>query len=236
MITLNLLPDVKREFIKAQRARATWISISILVTIAVVGLTVLVALWVYGAQNIQKSVLTSAIKDNESKLQVKNIDGYLTIQNQLDNISVLHNQKNDFSRMLNFLPQLNPAKPDTIGMSSLDINAADSTMDFQGKAPNYKALTTFKDTLVNATVSYATDNQSQVTTVPLFTNVSVLSSALTDTDKGDKVVSFEVKANYAPPAFVYGNKSISLSVPNKNTTNSDTKTPVFSGSDKKGGQ
>ncbi|HET8689826.1 MAG TPA: hypothetical protein VFL81_00065 [Candidatus Saccharimonadales bacterium] len=236
MITLNLLPDVKKEFIKAQRARATWISVAILVTMAAVGVTVLVALWVYGAQNLQKSALTGAINDNEAKLKAKQVDQYMTIQNQLANISNLHKQKNDFSRLLDFLPQLNPAAPNSIGLSSLDIDSSNGTIDLQGKAPNYRALTTFKDTLTNAQVSYTTDGASEPTTTPLFTNLAVLSSALTEDQNGAKQVSFEIKANYEPAAFVYGNKNVNVSVPNKDTTNSASNVPVFSGNASKEAQ
>ncbi|HET7630366.1 MAG TPA: hypothetical protein VFK03_03250 [Candidatus Saccharimonadales bacterium] len=230
MITLNLLPDVKKEFLKAQRAKATWTSVSILVTIVAIGLTILVAAWVYGAQNVHKSVLTGSIKDNEQALKDKQIDKYLTIQNQLETISSLHNQKTDFSRLLGFLPNLNPAAPDTITLSSLSVDTEESTIDFQGDAPDYKALTIFKDTLVNATVSYREPGSDKPTSVPLFSNVSVISSSLADKAKGaGKIVTFEVKVNYEPNAFVYANKDVSVQVPNKDTTNSTINAPVFSG-------
>ncbi|HET6622846.1 MAG TPA: hypothetical protein VFG56_02845 [Candidatus Saccharimonadales bacterium] len=231
MITLNLLPDVKKEFLKAQRAKATWTSVSILVTIAAIGLTVLVAGWVYGAQNVHKSVLTNSIKENEQKLKDKKIDKYLTIQNQLATISDLHNQKNDFSRLFGFLPNLNPAVPDSIGLSSLTIDTEDETIDFQGDAPNYEALTTFKDTLLNAKVTYREPGSDKpIEAVPLFSNVVVINSALIDNSKGSgTVVSFEIKVNYETAAFVYANKDVQVEVPNKDTTNSTINAPVFSG-------
>lgn len=234
MITLNLLPDVKKEFLKAQRAKAMWTSVSILVTVGAVGLTVLVAAWVYGAQNVHKSVLTGSIKSNEQKLKDKQVDKYLTIQKQLSTISSLHSQKNDFSRLLGFLPSLNPAAPDTIGLTDLTVDTEAATIDFQGDAANYKSLTTFKDTLVNATVSYRLPGQDQATTGPLFSNVSVVSSALVDKEKGSgKIVSFEVKVNYEPNAFVYGNQDVKVQVPTKDTTNSTVNAPVFSGNQAK---
>lgn len=204
-----------------------WTSVSILVTVAAIGLTALVAVWVYGAQNVHKSVLTSSINSNEKKLQDKQIDKYLTIQNQLATLSGLHGQKNDFSRLLDFLPSLNPGG---LTISDLTVDAEASTIDFQGDVPTYKDLTTFKDTLVNATVSYQAPGGDTPTTGPLFSNVSVITSSLADKEKGTgKIVSFEIKANYEPNAFIYGNQNVKVQVPDKDTTNSTVNAPVFSG-------
>ena len=47
MIRLNLLPDVKLEYLHTKRVQARVISIATIVTIAVAGLVVLLGLWVF---------------------------------------------------------------------------------------------------------------------------------------------------------------------------------------------
>lgn len=227
MIILNLLPDIKREYVESRRARAKWISMSILVTIAAVGVTVLVALWVYGAQTIHKAALEGAIEENSAELAKKDLSKYLTIQNQLQHVSSLHKDKHDFSRLFAFLPNLNPAQPNNVKINNLRLSVEDATIQLQGEAPSYKALATFKDTLANADVVYTPEGSQDSQTDTLFTKVSVTRSSLSDSSAGGQVVSYQFELVYQPEAFVFSNKKVSVKVPNKETTNSAENVPVF---------
>jgi len=85
MIGINLLPDVKKEFLKAQRTRNTVISLSILIMFVAGGLTVFLALFVYVGQTTAINVVKGDIDTKQKTLGEKpEITKYLTIQNQLD--------------------------------------------------------------------------------------------------------------------------------------------------------
>lgn len=224
MIQLNLLPDVKKEFLRAQSARRKTIAISILVTIIAVGLTVVVAVYVYAIQNVIMYAQTQDIKGKSAQLSgIKDIDKYLTIQNQLAQLSDLHGQKDDFSRLLDFLPRLNPAAPQNIVLTNLDVSATEHTVTFKGRVADYGSLATFTDTLKNATFTYQTDGVIHDAT-NLFTAVKTDSAALdkTETSSG---VSFSVVATYDPAVFKQQNTAIQVTVPNKETTDSVVSSP-----------
>ena len=230
MIQLNLLPDVKKEYLRAQSARRKTITISILITIIAVGLTAVAAVYVYAVQNGIMYLQTQDIKGKASQLSsVKDIDKYLTIQNQLSQLSSLHGDKNDYSRLLDFLPRLNPAPPQNIVLSNLDVNDADTTITFKGRVSDYGALTTFKDTLTNASFTYQTDGQVQDAT-KLFSEVKVESATYEKTDQ-TAGVSFTLVVTYDPAVFKQSNADIQVTVPNKETTGSVVGTPqsIFGG-------
>lgn len=230
MIQLNLLPDVKKEFLRAQSARRKTIAVSIMVSIIAAGVTVALAIYVYAVQNAILFVQTNDIKDKASKLSaVKDIDKYLVIQNQLAQLSSLHGEKHNFSRLLGFLPQLNPAPPKNISLTDLTVSAKENTITFQGTVKDYGALTTFKDTLVNATLTYQHDGQAHDKT-KLFEDVTIETAGFQSTNQTPGV-TFTVVAKYDPEVFKQDNTGVAVSVPNKETTGSVIGSPqaIFGG-------
>ncbi len=229
MIQLNLLPDVKKEFLRAQSARRKTIAISILITIIAAGLTVLAVLYVYAVQNGIMYLQTQDIKSKSSTLSnVQDIDKYLTIQNQLAKLSDLHGGKNNFSRLVDFLPRLNPAPPQNIVLSNLDLDTSTTSITFKGKVGDYGALTTFKDTLTNATFTYVYDDKG-VDATKLFSEVKVDSALYEKTDSAAGV-TFSVTVVYDPAVFKQENTDVIVTVPNKETTGSVVGAPgIFGG-------
>ncbi len=235
MIRLNLIPDVKLEYLRIKRTHKQVISIASIVTIGAIGLVVLLAVWVYGGQTLHKNYLTSQIQTNERKLKaIPDIDKYLTLQNQLANLTTLHEGKNDFSRLLQYLPVLTPAAPHDVKFSQVELNASEevgNTLIFQGETKDYTGLSTFRDTLVNAQLK--ADNGVDE---KLFETVTVTTSAIAKSKSGTVVV-FRVETTYNPNAFVASVKNPSVSVPSKNTTQSVQASPdVFRESTVEGAQ
>lgn len=231
MIQLNLLPDVKKEFLRAESARRKTIAIAILVTIVALGLTVASAVFVYAVQNVIIYAQTQDIKGKSENLaKVQDINKYLTVQNQLKQLSSLHDDKNNFSRLLTFLPTLNPAPPQNVTLTNLEVVSEDTTIVFKGTVGDYGALTTFKDTLANAEYSYRSQDNGEPTTGKLFNEVTIESASYekTATRSG---VNFSIKVTYVPEVFKQANIGTTVTVPNKETTNSVTGSPqaIFGG-------
>lgn len=230
MIQLNLLPDLKRQFIEAQRARNRVISICIIVVIAVVGLTGLAAFYVYGVQNIQISLANSDIASKTKKLNdVSDINKYLTLQNQLSSLDTLHQNKNVYSRILDFLPTLNPSQPNSITLTSLQVFDTDKSITFNGTAPSFQAVTTFQQALTNAQASYVPAGATDPTTEPLFDTVTLQSSGL-GLVGGQSVVSFGIKVTFKPELLISSSSKLKVSVPNIANTSANGQTPIFGGS------
>lgn len=228
MIKLNLLPDVKLEYLRTKRMQAQVISIASIVTLAAIGLVVLLAVWVYGGQTLQKNHYTGEIKKHSTELKnIKDIDKYLTIQNQLANITALHDGKNDFSRLLTYLPTLNPSAPNNVTLTNVELitNELGNTLALQGEAKDYTALTTFRDTLLNAQLKYGDSEEK------LFESVNVAASSLEQSVKGPQIVVFRIDTVYNPNAFLSSVKNPNVTVPVKTTTQSAQSSPdVFGAS------
>lgn len=239
MITLNLLPDIKRQYIKAQRTQTRVISGAILLSILTGGAVILVAFWVYAVQGIYSSSLSGGIKEKAAKLTaVKDIDKYATVQNQLANISSLHAKKIVASRLFEVVPQLNPTAPNNVRISNLDFDTLTTTMTMDGLTDTFTGLETFRDTLKNAEISYLPVGANEAVKEPLFTPGSVMisSQSMGQDSDGKTVVAFKVTMVYNPKAFARDVNAVSVIVPTKDTTQSRQDTPgIFDAAEQPGG-
>ncbi|MGD8374048.1 MAG: hypothetical protein PVI21_04280 [Candidatus Woesebacteria bacterium] len=228
-IQLNLLPDVKKEYLKSQKNKAMVISGAILVTIASVAISVLLVIYVLVGQQLQMSIITGEIKDKTTELNnVQNLEKYLTIQNQLAALPGLHDGKGAYSRMFTFLPILNPSAPNNVKLSVFQLSAADSegAAYFTGTTATYESLNVFLDTLNNAEVTYTPQGSTQPTVAKMFTSAIVQSSSLASVNNVS-TVSFTIRAIYDPAVFDATNTDVTASVPNIVTTPSVTGSPLF---------
>lgn len=159
MIQLNLLPDVKLHFIKAQRQKRLIMSASIITTIAC---GVLFAFLVLTAQVVQKksiSDLTKDIKTSSADLtETEELDKILTVQNQLNTLPGLHDQKIVSSRLFGVLQQVTP-QPASI--SNLTIDFAANTMIIDGKADTLKTVNSFVDALKLSSITTANNPEKR---------------------------------------------------------------------------
>jgi hypothetical protein len=232
MIQLNLLPDIKKEFLRAQKARNTVVSASIVTIIVTVGLTVLAYLYVTFGQQLQISLADGNIDKKSKELHnIAEIDKYLTLQNQLKALPTLHDSKTNYSRIFEYLPQLNPGAPYSINLLTLQVSNDDKTILFSGTSATFEALNVFKDTLANAQVEYKTNAEAQdVTREKLFDKITVDSAALGRVNN-KVLVNFSIKANYKEEIFKSSTSAVKVSVPSIQTTQSvlQSPKPVFNG-------
>lgn len=144
MIQFNLLPDVKIEYIKAQNMRRMTTSVSVVV--ALVALVVLGLSFTYNAlQKKHLADLTRDIAAESRQLQSKpQIDRVLTVQNQLQSLTALHDAKPAASRLFGYLNQVTPDKA-SINSFTTDFGAHTATII--GNADSLATVNKFVDTL-----------------------------------------------------------------------------------------
>ncbi len=228
MIELNLLPDVKQEFVRTQRLKRTVVAGAILVSIVAIGLTLLAVFYVYVVQPGRDYLVDQDIKNKAADLKKdKNLTRNLTIQNQLVTITQLHQQKGDFSRLFDYLKTLNPQEPNNISISQATIDTAEGTISLEASAKDFPAVSVFQDTLNNAQLSYVDPNDSSQKKVPLFSDVQISEVGLGQDSSGAQVTSFKALLTYQPEAFSWDVSKPTVSVPNENTTPSASRVNVF---------
>lgn len=202
MIGLNLLPDVKKEFLKAQRMRNTVISLSIVAMFIAGGITAALALFVYVGQSTAITLAKNDIKKKQATLEGKpEITKYLTIQRQLAALKVLHGSqyKVIYSRLFDFLPQLNPSAPNSVQLSTVKVVSEGTMIEVTGTTQDFHALDTFKNTLEQAKLTYKSGDETK--NVSLFSKVTLKSAGLSQQSSSKSAVSFEFELVYSKEAF-----------------------------------
>ena len=180
MISLNLLPDVKKDLLRVRRERNLVVSISVVVVGASIGVLLLLS-GTLGVLVATKALMENGIKNDEQTIRQaqkkKQLDKYITVQNQLKQIGKLKSDQQVYSRLMDYLTQLNPAAPNNVQISSATIEApagssgstsssssssasADGiTMTIEGKTTNFSALDVYKNTLSKAQLSYEVEEE-----------------------------------------------------------------------------
>lgn len=213
MIQFNLLPDVKKEYIKAKRTKRMIISVSTIVSISSIVVLVLVFSYVQVVQKKSINDLTKDIEQEVASIQsVQGLDEILTIQNQLNTIPELFVTRPETSRIIDYMKQVVPAG---VYINDLKVDVLNSSMEISGESGSLLLINKFADTL-----KFATYNSDDVKGVKSFSNIT------TDSFRNAERTSYTVKLQY-DPILLDNTQSIVLVIPNTITTRSVTGQPEF---------
>jgi hypothetical protein len=219
MTQLNLLPDVKLDFIKAQRMRRLILSVSVLVTVVAV-VILLLMLIIDFAQKKHISDLNSTINSETQSLEHEHdISKIMTVQSQLESLTALHSAKPAVSRLFtNYLDETTPAKVDLSNFTA-DFNA--HTFTITGSADSLITVNQYVDTLkfTKFTVSGSSASTDAFSDVVL-TSFGINSNAADPS----QAASFTINLNFDPTIFNITD-NVTLTVPNIITTRSELDQP-----------
>jgi hypothetical protein len=208
MTQFNLLPDVKLQYVKANRLKRMVLLIAVAVSAVSLFVFVLCALTVYVVQAKTLRDLDHDITANTKTLKsVPDLDKILTVQNQLNTLTGLHDNKVVSSRLFSYLSQLTP-DGDTI--STIDVDYLLNTITLSGDSTGLDRVNVFVDTL--KATQYKVDGATG-TLPPAFSQV-VLSSYAT----GDKGVTYSTTFSFDPAIFS-NNANVTLNVPTGSVSN-----------------
>jgi Tfp pilus assembly protein PilN len=221
-VQFNLLPDVKMQFVAAERKRNLVISLAFLVS-AVTFVVFLVM--VVMVDVVQKKQLSNADKSfaNYSKqlAAIPNVSQVLTVQNQLQALVGLHQQKHVASRLFTYLPQVTPTD---VYISQFSIDFGQNSIQISGTAASQQATNTLIDTLKFTT--YKINDQDQAKSA----FPTVVETSFGASSAG---ASYSLTVQFDPILFSnnLGGKTPVLTVPKQTTTRSvlDDPSNLFSG-------
>jgi len=243
MIQFNLLPDVKIEFIKSQKAKRRVVGLSFLTVAISVGL-MLVTVSAMLFQKHHLSDLDKDIKKYKTALNnTQDLSKILTIQHQLNTLPTLYAQRPVTSRLANYIQATTPSQ---ISMTKLDMDFSTSTMIIEGSADTLESVNRYVDTLKFTT--YSADDASTVATdsKPATSGASATDAAstaqttsstaarpstkaftnvvLTEFNRDAKLATFKVTVMFDKTIFD-SSKNVTLNVPKTITTRSETELP-----------
>lgn len=190
MIQFNLLPDIKIQYIRTKAVKRLVVIVASLTAALALTVTTLLFIVVGVIQKNQISSLNNDIKASSNHINnVPNLNKILTVQNQLNNLGPLHDQKPVVSRLFVYLPQITPVE---IKISKLGIDYTLQTVSMTGTADSLSTVNKFVDTLKFTT--YAIGDSTD--TKPAFSNVVLSSFSL-----NDKEATFKIDLTFDPAIF-----------------------------------
>lgn len=222
MIEINLIPNVKLEYLKANKQRRMVISISIITAIASVAIVVLLGFYAFGVQSIAGVLADNSIKsENEKLMNVEDLSKTLTIQKQLDGLSSQHDAKTVSSRLLDIISTTVPTGKNAITIDKITLNTSEKLIEIEGQAPNgYEALEVFKKTIAQTKFGYTEEGEVQP-------DVNIASTIIDgerrygEDSEGKNVLRFALSFVYSEQLFSKTSDDGTVIAPNKqNATDS----------------
>lgn len=219
MIQLNLLPDVKLEYIRAKRFRRLVLVVSVLIGVASIAV-LLVLLSVDGLQKKHLSDLRGDISSDTSALEsTPQLSNILTVQNQLGSLTSLHAAEPAVSRLFGYLYELTPA---SVNVTNLTIDFTQQTATITGNADSLTSVNTFIDTLKYT--NYSVGNGS--TSSKAFSNVVLPTFSPPSNANGiSQPAAYSINLSFNEAIFNI-TKNIKLTVPSLVTTRSEVAQPT----------
>jgi len=214
MIQFNLLPDIKIDYIKAAQTKRLAITVSSIVIGVVLVAVALTALTVSVFNKRHITNLDKDIKKYSQQLEnTPDINKILTIQNQLNSLPALHEQKPIASRMFKYIVQLTPTN---VTFTGLKLNLEEGNISIEGESEAISSVNQFADTL--KFTKYEVEGEEGQKNA--FSEV-VLSSFSRTIDN----ITYQLAFKYSPDVFD-DTKKIKLVVPSITTTRSEVEKPA----------
>jgi Tfp pilus assembly protein PilN len=212
-VQFNLLPDVKLEFDRVKRTQRRVVLLSSLVTAVLLGVFILSF---FSVNVLQKKLMNDANNDmnnySDQLKKIPDLSKILTIQNQLQSLPSLHQQKHITSRSFTYLIQLTPTN---VHISRLTLDTSTSTITFLGTSDTVEAINTFVDTL--KFTKYSVDSGDK--------KDAISSVVLDNICRDQKQARYTISAVYDTALFD-STQNVVLSVPQQLTTRSITDAPT----------
>ncbi len=215
MVQFNLLPDIKIQYLQARRQKHLVLLVSfVAIAASMVAMVILISI-VFVVQRKSVSDLSRDITTAAGQLQsTKDLTKMLTVQNQLKALPGLHENKAIVSRLFDYIAQ---STPTDASISRLNIDFEDHILTISGAGNNLVTVNTFADTLKFTT--YNTKNAPNEEK-PAFSSV-----VLTSFGRDAHGASYTINMLFDPVIFSE-KETVTLTVPKKITTRSQTEQPA----------
>lgn len=197
MIQINLLPDVKQEYLKAQQMKHAFTVVSILASLAAVAVLGLLFAYVQIVQprhraNLQKDIDSgiSEIKDKKDAVEI------VTVQGVLDQIPALQDKKLITSNIFQYLSSFTPRD---VAYSEIKLDFNTNTAVFTGQTTTLERANVLANNLKSAKFNYKEGDSNQ----SLKPFSSIVFSSLGKTEQADstKDVGFQITLQFDPLLF-----------------------------------
>lgn len=197
MIEVNLLPSVKKDFLKAQQMKHTVIVASVLVSAAsLVSLTLLLSYVQVVQPQHQKNLQVDIDKGIRAVKEKQDVVRVVTVQGALESLPELQDKKQISSNLFTYVSSFTPR---TVSYSNVKLNLEENTLVLQGSASSFEQANILANNLKSAKFTYK--NEDQVQTATPFTDVVFDGLSKSEQSQDGKSVSFQITLKLDPIIF-----------------------------------
>lgn len=227
MIEINLLPDVKQEYLRARKMRNMAVTFSIFAGL-IAGAFVVVAVLFLLIQIGREKLADNGIKNEYDQLSsVEDLSNLVTIQNQLSLISGQHGSKSMDSRLFSVLQAINPPAPNDVRFTAVKLDPSSNLLTLEGIASaGYPSVEALKKTIANVEFEYKESADGDAIKTPIVTDAEVGETSFGETSDGRRVLRFEMTLKYDDVLFTNKAQDVRLITPTKQIDVTDSRIQV----------
>lgn len=208
MIQVNLLPDLKQQYLKAQQIKHLVVVAAVLASLISLIILAMLFLYVQVVQPRHQANLQRDIDSGLSELKSKE-DGVkiVTVQGVLEQVPALQDKKPLTSQLFTYLTNVTPKG---VSYSELRLDLINNTLSLTGQANALEQTNELANNLKSASFSYS-QNDAQQSLQP-FSRVVFTSLGKSDQTSASKSVAFQLSMTIDPILFNQGVSNAKLSV------------------------
>jgi hypothetical protein len=227
MIEINLIPDVKQQYLKARKMRNLAVTFSIFAGLAAGALVVISILFLL-VQVGREKLADDGIKNEYAELsQVSDLSNLVTIQNQLSLISGQHGSKSMNSRLFSVLQSVNPSAPNDVRFTAVELDPSSNLLTLEGVASaGYPSVEALKKTIANVRFEYKESPDGETMTIPIADELEVGETSFGETSDGRRVLRFEMTLKYPNVLFTNEAHDARLITPTREIDVTDSRIQV----------
>ncbi|MEX0668613.1 MAG: hypothetical protein WD061_02650 [Candidatus Saccharimonadales bacterium] len=208
MITINLLPDIKKDYINARRQRNKVVGWSIFSGGVALGL-IIISLIIITAQWVVVDRTRTNVEELNQELSAKeDVVEVLTVKNQLEVLPELHLQKSKINRLFEYLQSLTPQG---VRLSSVSLDMDRYILEVAGNASSIRdfniLVDTYKATVYQLGPSVTLSNQDTEESSDESSDLSDPANAFSDVksvmsiDAATQSANFRITIEFDPAIF-----------------------------------
>lgn len=197
MIEINLLPQVKKDYLKAEQMKHTVIVASVLLSVVAIVIVGLLFTYVSIVQPQHQKNVQADIDSGLTDLKGKdNAVKIVTVQGALETLPGLEDQELATSRLFTYVAGFTPR---SVSFSNMKLNVDELTLTLQGTASTFEQANVLANNLKGAKFTYV-QNDSEQSATP-FSNVIFDGLSRSEQAQDAKNVSFQITLSFDPIIF-----------------------------------
>lgn len=200
MVQINLLPDVKQEYLKSQQSKHAFVIGAVLVSVLFIAILALIYAYVSIAQPRHLSNLQTDIDDSiKQSKEVPSSVEMVTVQGALEQLPGLQDKKQITSRLFGYI---NSFTPKDVSYAEIKLDLSTNILTLRGETTNYEQTNILANNLKSAELTFVQNDSSS--TIKPFSQVVFTSLGKAEQTTTNKTVSFQIDMQIDPAMFGEG--------------------------------